>query len=305
MIEKYLGEKGRRLRLEALATQKIVVGAPDICEALEPHVEPLAIAAGDVLITQDADDNDVYFIFAGSFKVEINKRLIATRGRDDVVGEMAALDPGQKRSATLTALEDSIVAKISEENFSKVAGAHPQIYKFTARQLARRLLERNKHVGAHREKIKVFLISSVAALPIAYAVQECLEFDKHIEVKVWVNGVFKAGNTTIEDLEHEVDVSDFAIAVAHYDDKIVNDADEHKVVRDNVIFELGLFMGKLGRKRALLLEPRDEQLKLPTDLNGVTTFNYSMQKSSDLSIVLGPACNKMRRHFDEWGAYNG
>ncbi|MEX3901302.1 MULTISPECIES: TIR domain-containing protein [Paraburkholderia] len=36
--------------------------------------------------------------------------------------------------------------------------------------------------------------------------------------------------------------------------------------RDNVVFELGLSMGRLGRKRGILMEPRGEGVKLPSDM---------------------------------------
>ncbi|WP_409072591.1 TIR domain-containing protein [Mitsuaria sp. 7] len=47
--------------------------------------------------------------------------------------------------------------------------------------------------------------------------------------------------------------------------------------RDNVIFELGYFMSKLGRFRTFLLVPEmpnAESIKLPSDFKGLTPITY-------------------------------
>jgi CRP/FNR family transcriptional regulator, cyclic AMP receptor protein len=54
---------------------------------------------------------------------------------------MAAVQPTQKRYATVTALEDAIVAKLSAEVFSNLGSRHPQLYRLIAQELARRVLQ--------------------------------------------------------------------------------------------------------------------------------------------------------------------
>jgi predicted nucleotide-binding protein len=67
--------------------------------------------------------------------------------------------------------------------------------------------------------------------------------------------------------------------------------------RDNVIFELGFFMGRLGRSRAILMEPRGERLKLPSDLAGITTIRYKVEPA----VSMGPASNELREHIMRLG----
>jgi CRP-like cAMP-binding protein len=100
-----------------------------LAEELADRAEVLAVSAGHMLITQGADDNDIYFILAGTFDVVVNGSRVAGRRAGDHVGEMAAVQPAQRRSASVTALEDAIVAKVSQDAFSNLGSRHPQLYR--------------------------------------------------------------------------------------------------------------------------------------------------------------------------------
>ena len=73
--------------------------------------------------------------------------------------------------------------------------------------------------------------------------------------------------------------------------------------RDNVIFELGMFIGRIGRQRSFLVEPRGEEVKLPSDLSGITTLGYKYDKDN-LASALAPACNRIRAIVRELGPNN-
>src|SRR6516164_6786624 len=128
LLDRFIGEKGRRSRVEALVAQRLVSGNHELAD----RAEVPAVSAGRTLISQGADDNDIYFILAGTFDVVVNGRRVAGRGAGDHVGEMAAVQPAQRRSASVTALEDAIVAKLSERAFSNLGSRHPQIYRLIA-----------------------------------------------------------------------------------------------------------------------------------------------------------------------------
>jgi predicted nucleotide-binding protein len=304
MKERFEGDAGRRLRVEALTAQKMILGNDAIAQELADRCTVEEFPKAGELVQQDSDTNDIYFILAGTVQIIVNGRAIGTRASGEHVGEMAAIQPAQKRSATVVAATPTVVAKISEPDFADIAGRYPQLYRAIAQELARRLLERNKLVHLHREKVKVFIISSVESLPVARAVQSAFEHDPFV-CTVWTDGVFRIANYTVEALEAAIDDSDFAVAIAHADDMTAVRGQDWPTPRDNVVFELGLFMGRLGRSRAILMEPRDEKVKLPSDLTGITTIPYRFEQGADMAALLAPACNKLRDHIKMMGANNG
>ena len=141
LLERFTGEGGRPRCVEALAAQGLVSGNRKLAEELVDCAEVIVVSAGQTLIAQGADDNGIYFILAGAFDVVVNGRRVAGRSAGDHVGEMAAVQPAQRRSATVTALENSIVAKLTAEEFSILGSRHPQLYRLIAQELARRVLQ--------------------------------------------------------------------------------------------------------------------------------------------------------------------
>lgn len=300
MLERYQGDAGRRLRVEAALESKLAKGNKALAEAIADQAALRAFKVGEALIEQGGDDNQVYVLIAGACDVIVNGKTVNRRTAGDHLGEMAAIQPAQLRSATLIATEPGLAFELSEPVFAQLAAEHPDMYRVIAKELARRLLQRNAVTGVPRKKIRVFVISSAEALSVARAIQSAFEYDDFV-VTVWTDGVFKVANYTLQSLEDEIDNSDFAIAIAHPDDKVESRGKDWPQPRDNVIFELGLFMGRLGRARAILMEPRDEKVKLPSDMAGVTTIPYRYDPDGDTQALLAPACNRLRKHILELG----
>ena len=69
------------------------------------------------------------------------------------------------------------------------------------------------------------------------------------EVTVWDEGVFTPGNTYLETLTLSTQRFDFGIFLFTADDSVTSRGHEGVGPRDNVLFELGLFMGRIGRTR--------------------------------------------------------
>jgi predicted nucleotide-binding protein len=299
MKDRFAGSVGRRILLETLKEQKLIAGNTELADEVASIGELVDVEAGVTIIEQGNDDNDVYLIVAGSFDIVVNNRLVAKRFCNDHVGEMVAIQPTQRRSATVVARENAVVVKLPEPQFADLINKYPQIVRYIAKELARRLEQRNALVTAVSEKIRVFIISSAEALEIARTIQNAFDHDP-FNVAVWTDGVFRANHYSIESLERALDQSDVAIAVAQPDDITESRGERLATPRDNVIFELGFFMGRLGRHRALLVEPRGEEIKLPTDLAGINAITYRYD-AADLTRSLATACNRLREIIRDLG----
>ena len=292
MIERFTGIGGRERLFTALMAQKLVEGDASLAESLCDASELVEVPKGSVIIQEDAGDNDVFFVLAGRVDVLVKTRQIASRGPGDSIGEMAAIDPAQPRSATVVATETTVLAKVSETDLTRIATSYPNLWRRAARELSKRLFQRNALVAPSNEKPKLFVVSSAEALEIARELQNALERDAL--VTVWTDGVFFASTYPLEALEAAVGASDFAVAIAQPDDVVESRGTTQAAPRDNVVFELGLFMGCLGRTRTVLMQPAGAEIKLPSDLGGLTAISYRTAKDTDLPAAMAPACNQIR-----------
>src|SRR5438067_96712 len=112
-------------------------------------------------------------------------------------------------------------------------------------------------------KPSVFIGSSSEGLDIARAIRGLLS--DAAEITLWNEGFFRPGNTFIETLVNALPRFDFAVLVLTGDDLIRRREIESFGPRDNVLFELGLFMGRLGRARTFLVHQSGVDLKIPSD----------------------------------------
>src|SRR5215213_2438160 len=143
------------------------------------------------------------------------------------------------------------------------------------------------------EKPSVFIGSSTEGLEFARAARALLEEDA--EITLWNERFFELGNTVIEQLVNSPSRFDFAILVLTPDDLIRSRDDNKFGPRDNVIFELGLFMGELGRSRTFILHQSDAAVKVPSDLSGLITARYNWPRGDNsYTAAVGAACDSIR-----------
>jgi hypothetical protein len=151
--------------------------------------------------------------------------------------------------------------------------------------------------GAHRPSL--FIGSSTEGLEFARAARGLLNQD--VEVTLWNEGFYRLGATFIETLIYGLPRFDFALLVVTPDDFVRIREVEGFGPRDNVIFELGLFMGRLGRSRTFLLHQTDA-VRIPTDLSGMAAATYDWPRTdNNHQAAIAAACDMIRNTIRDLG----
>ena len=236
---------------------------------------------GQVITEQGGSENDIFFILCGMVRILVNGYEVASRQAGTHFGEMAAMDYTAKRSATVMASDDVAVLCVAQDRFLAVANTQCTVWQALARVLADRLRERTKLFRTRNQVPTVFIGSSLEGKEVANAISRACKqrLQRRVKINVWSDGVFQASKTVVEDLTTMADVCDFAILVFTPDDQTQIRGNVKLVPRDNVVYELGLFTGALGRDRSLMVVPVGIELKIPTDLLGVTMLTYKPAKT--------------------------
>lgn len=95
---------------------------------------------GEDIFTEGDVGDALYLVVAGRVRVHRGEREVVELGERECFGEMAILDAAP-RSATVTALVESQLLKISREDFQEIMTEKPQIGMGIIKVLSRRLRE--------------------------------------------------------------------------------------------------------------------------------------------------------------------
>jgi predicted nucleotide-binding protein len=288
----------KRLLIEAFRQQPTLGCCEPLIKKLAGVAKLKNYAPGATLIFQDADDNQIAFIVSGCVEILVKGDRVAQRRSGQHVGEMSVIDPAARRSATVRAVEKTIAAWVKEKDFSKIAESHPELWRAFARELADRLRQRAALIRDKNPRPVIFIGSSSESISVAKAIEKAIAKDP-VTVEPWHQGVFGVSDGTIESLENIARRSDFAILVLSADDKVRIRRGKQVAPRDNVIFELGLFMGSLGRTRTFMVVQKHSKLRLPPDLDGVTYIPFSKKNGKPLPRDIENAVKKIRQKISE------
>jgi hypothetical protein len=150
----------------------------------------------------------------------------------------------------------------------------------------------------------IFIGSSKEGLSIAEAVADQLKGS--LQVTPWSSGVFGLGTYTLEALLARAHEFDFAALVFSPDDQTVSRGADSPSPRDNVVFEAGLFMGRLGRERTFVIYDSTSSVRVPSDLAGITVATFCGARDDDnLLAAVDDACRTIKRHARKLGRLPG
>lgn len=125
-------------------------------ERLLAHSEILRFSPGDLVISAGEEDRALYIVVAGTLEIVLyddrgEEHRFGTIGPRSVTGEMAFLD-GRPRAATIRALTDADLMRVSFESYEALAARHPELGRAILLDLGRILaarLRRANEVIAH------------------------------------------------------------------------------------------------------------------------------------------------------------
>jgi CRP-like cAMP-binding protein len=111
---------------------------------LAEHSVMRMFAAHDVLVHQDHVSQSFFLLVSGRVRVARSRHgcpdplVLAELGEGEVVGEMGALD-GERRSATVTALEDTVAVELPATALADILLRFPEVGARLLREVSRRL----------------------------------------------------------------------------------------------------------------------------------------------------------------------
>jgi predicted nucleotide-binding protein len=144
-------------------------------------------------------------------------------------------------------------------------------------------------------KPHAIIFSSRKSLPVAEGVKLNLEPD--FTADTWTENFFDAINTPpLNTFLKKLLCYDLAVLVLGDDDIQLqpDGATQVFVPRDNVIFELGATMARMGTQKTFLLAPEDPPVKLPSYFKGLDPLTYQKRDDGNFSAGTGAACIRIR-----------
>ncbi|OJW70287.1 TIR domain-containing protein [Spirosoma sp. 48-14] len=145
---------------------------------------------------------------------------------------------------------------------------------------------------ASNNRPSIFIGSSSEGLEVARAVKS--NFDKEADVDIWDENLFALNKSNLENLINRASFYDFAIIILTPDDEALIRGNNEIIPRDNVLFELGLFLGAIGVNRTFYIA--EESVKILTDFKGLTNTTY--RGRDNLVAAVGNSCNTIRREME-------
>lgn len=150
------------------------------------------------------------------------------------------------------------------------------------------------------DKPEIAIFSSKALIPIAEAMRENLKYQ--FMVTPWTEGFFRSNEIPLNTFLKKLLCFDAAVVVLGADDLRENvnaGGAKEWVPRDNVIFELGACLSRLGTQKTFLVVPESPAVLLPTYFKGFNPLSYEKRADANLPAAVGSACAAIKTQFEQ------
>ena len=130
-----------------LARSQLAIGLPKLfgpldetmLQFVEERVEWLTLHAGDTLFAEGDKGEDLFFVAGGRLRaVSADGRVLNEMTRGESIGEIALLT-GEPRTATVFAVRDSDLVRVSRRAFDEIVAKYPTVMQTIARIVVQRL----------------------------------------------------------------------------------------------------------------------------------------------------------------------
>lgn len=229
--------------------------------------------------------------------------MVGQRIPGQTIGELSAVDPSGPRSATVIAKDSADIFEVDLDDLEHITRRDSGFYRNLAGEIAHRLRQRDRFIPTTNSVPHIIFLSSSEGFAAIQALSRRVEEGTQSICKTWKSpDVFLPGDYPLTSLIAQLDACDFAVALASGDDlrRRVSTGEERVSPRDNVLFEIGMFIGRLGAHRTIVLDPTSGEGS-PSDLNGVTAIRYSADESGSMPAALDEVAGEIIKQIEWFG----
>ena len=129
---------------------------PEALELLRTHLEWVEVPGGSTLMAQGEPGESMYLTVSGRLRAYVRgddgqQRRVADMGRGQVIGEIS-LFTDAPRSATVVAVRDSVLVRLTKDVFKTLLASSAQVSIALTRQIIQRLQSGTAHTVAAQER---------------------------------------------------------------------------------------------------------------------------------------------------------
>lgn len=146
-MNSFKGPDGRQRLIGELLKQSILREDKEAAAAIAEKCTIAEYSARSSIFREGDASHDMLLILSGRVSVVVQGHEIAQRIAGQHVGEMALIDPGAPRSASIVAIEDTLTASISEPDFTGIAEHDPKLWRLLALELAQVIRLQNPKIS--------------------------------------------------------------------------------------------------------------------------------------------------------------